>query len=63
MALAAVLHPDQAAVARSLLLAGMADLEDREGSGDADAVAAGNLAAVLSPGHPRLPLIDAASGI
>lgn len=48
VALAAALQPDQATVARAVLLAGVADLEDRPGGAAEDAAAAGALAAVLT---------------
>lgn len=47
VALAAALRPDQAAVARSVLLAGVADLEGRPAFAEADAAAAGALAELL----------------
>ena len=47
VALAAALRPEQAAYARAVLLAGVADLEDRPAGSAEDAVAAGALAAVL----------------
>lgn len=56
VALAVALRPEQAAVARGVLLAGVADLKDREGSGADDAAAAGILAAVLAAlGHAVAP--------
>ena len=47
VAVAAALHPDQASVARAVLLAGVADLEDRPGCAADDAAAAAALDAVL----------------
>lgn len=47
LAMAATLEPDRAALTRALFLAAVADLERRPTSGEADAAAAGTLAAVL----------------
>ncbi len=47
LALAAALTQDRAASTRALFLAAVADLERRLTSGEADAAAAGTLAAVL----------------
>lgn len=56
VALAAALRQDQAAFARMVLLAGVAALEDKEGSGANDAAAAGMLAAVVAAlGHAVTP--------
>lgn len=47
VALAAALRPDQAVIARAVLLAGVADLQDQPVRAVDDAVAAGVLAAIL----------------
>ena len=48
MALIATLPPARADLTRTLILAGVADLDDQHASGTADAAAAGTLAAVLA---------------
>ena len=47
IALIATLPPDRTDLTRTLILAGVADLDERHASGTADAAAAGTLAAVL----------------
>lgn len=47
VAIASALRPDQAAVARAVLLAGVADIEDQPVRAVDDAAAAGVLAAIL----------------